>query len=624
MNTIRAVILAGGKGHRLDKFGTPKPLVRVGRRALISRIVGMLQTAEVQDISVLVSHEDNLVGSFIIKKFGVTNGVKIIKSKKSVSSELGAFLSIEHDKELDLLVTACDIVFEKNPFRKLIKHKVKRGDIRALVSKSSTYNTASGAHVKFLCTKDTVISVGPELKHYDGMLVGAYLFSKDAWLNFKKVGTQHSKKYTDTIFNIVAKDGHLRACNLGNNEWYDINTPEVLIRAELLEHKAAERRYVLPVIRKDTKLTDISPTAYFYNKKKIRTDIIIESGLLSNISSKSILPKGYEKSPHFIITDKRVDMLYGKKLHNDLKKQGWIVDKIVIEEGEGVKAIETFVALAQILLEKGIDKQSLIISLGGGVVNNIAGFLASTLYRGIGLIHIPTTLLAQNDAAIGIKQGVNGPKGKNLLGVKYSPMRIIVDPKTLLTLSDRQIRDGLNECIKHALAQDKKFYSYLLNYSGSIRDIAFFEKIIKKNIELKIELMENDFDEEKEALALLYGHEVGHAIEYLSGFQFGHGEAIAIGMRVSSEIALLLGVAKEKTLEAHKDIFKKYKIRATIPKTILRESIMNMLKYDKKFHGGDVYFSLVSTVGKLWNVKGEYLIPVNEAIILKAIERSYS
>jgi 3-dehydroquinate synthase len=593
MRPLRAVILAGGRGHRLDKYRTPKPLVRVGGRTLLSRMVGMLQTAGVEDISILIQEDDTSIESFIIKKFGEQNGVRIFKPNVSTKNEKEALLSIPQDDAKDTLITACDLVFEKNPFHEFIRQAVRSKNISALVSIDRASFEKSGAKVKSLCTKETIEAVGAVITHSDSMLVGTYVFSPEAFSDFCKLGKKNDDtEYTDSLFSRFAKEGRLIPHTIGKNEWYDINTPDILLRAELLEQRLIADRFKVPFLDSFKQRDSFKSTATFYNRKKQRSDILVERGILKNLSERDILPQEYIKSPHFIITDKQVNALYGERLQKDLQKKGWTIDKIVIEEGEGVKAIDTYVILAQELLERSIDKRSIIISLGGGVVNNIAGFLAATIYRGIGLVHIPTTLLAQNDAAIGIKQGVNGPKGKNLIGAKYSPMRIIVDPDVLQTLTERQLKDGLNECIKHALAQDKSFYSFLEGYKGPLADLDFLENIVKRNIDLKIKLMQNDFDEEREALVLLYGHEVGHAIEYLSGFTYGHGEAIAVGMRVSIEIANILGIASKATVHAHKTLFKKYKISTTIPKSITPEAIMDMLRFDKKFHGGDVYFSL--------------------------------
>lgn len=622
MHNLRAVILAGGKGNRLDKYGTPKPLVRVGGRTLLSRTIGMLQTAGIKDISVLVSKDDQTVSAFIIKKFGSHGSVGIIRPKEEPSSEFEAMLSVENDDAADIIITATDLVFASNPYQDLVR--TRKSDITALVCTDAKRNSASGAKVKSLCANDKIIAVGAKLEHFDSMLVGTYRFSPKGFAEFKKRGIAfHKESYPDKLFEDFAKEEKLGACSIGSIEWYDVNTPETLIRAELLSEKLSEQRISFSLLKKFESQSTFKPTTHFNNNKKQRTDILIERGILHRLDEQDIIPEEYSKSPHFIITDKRVYELYGKKIENSLLGRGFKIQTLIVEEGEGSKAIETYTMLAQDLLERGIDKRSIIISLGGGVINNIAGFLAATIYRGIGLIHIPTTLLAQNDAAIGIKQGINGPMGKNLIGSKYSPMRIIVDADVLQTLSERQIRDGLNECIKHALAQDRKFYDYLMKYEGNIADLSFLEHIVKKNIELKVKLMQHDFDEEREALVLLYGHEVGHAIEYLSGFSYGHGEAIAVGMRVSIEIASLLEKVSPEVIEQHKALFKKYGIKTTIPASITVESIMNMLRFDKKFHGGDVYFALISKIGTLYSRKGEYLIPVSESIIVKALENSY-
>jgi 3-dehydroquinate synthase len=272
------------------------------------------------------------------------------------------------------------------------------------------------------------------------------------------------------------------------------------------------------------------------------------------------------------------------------------------------------------VLEKGIDERSVLVSLGGGAVCNVCGFIASTLYRGVGLIHVPTTLMAQCDASISHKQALNGRRGKNLVGAYYAPIRIVVDVNFLATLEDWLIPDGLAEVLKHALGQDKAYLDELFAYDGDIRAPEFLERVIKRNIELKCELMAVDPKEHAAGMVLQYGHNVGHAVEYLSGYELSHGEAIAIGMMVSARTARLLGGCDDEMVELHRKLIAKYQLPTMIPATMRMSDILDALRYDKKYLSEGVRMALLSGPGELWQVKGDYAIPVSEDVLTAAIE----
>lgn len=366
-------------------------------------------------------------------------------------------------------------------------------------------------------------------------------------------------------------------------------------------------------------------TAYkqIITSKEQLSDVIIERDIIANYNFGNIIPKENINSVHVLVLDAHLTHLYGKALLKKINASGFKFRVIEVESGEDLKTIENYVKLSEQILELDIDSNSFLVSFGGGTVNNIVGFIASTLYRGLGLIHIPTTLMSQCDAAIGIKQGVNTKNGKNLLGSFYEPYKIIVDPTFLLSNSLIQLKDGLVECIKHALAQDNQFYQYLLEYEGDINDINFLHNIIVKNITLKIELMNIDSKERKEALVLQYGHTFGHIIEHLSDYTIGHGFAVSIGMRIVAEIAVIGKVAEEDLVKKHIKLMKKYKLPYCIPKYIELEDIINDLKHCKRYTAGSYSFVVTKDIGLLYSDKDQYSYECDSEIIKKAILRSY-
>jgi 3-dehydroquinate synthase len=271
-----------------------------------------------------------------------------------------------------------------------------------------------------------------------------------------------------------------------------------------------------------------------------------------------------------------------------------------------------------------MDEGSVIVDVGGGVVNNMAGFLAATLYRGVELIHIPTTTMAQVDAAIDFKQAVNSKKGKNLTGAYHPASHVLIDPDTLATLPERHIRNGLAESLKHAITQDAEFFQWLLKNERPLTDLDFWETVIRRTIALKVPLLNGDPHDEANEMLPQYGHSIGHAVEHVSGYAFLHGEAVAIGMCVSAEIARLIGVCDEATVEAHYQLCSRYGLPTQIPQSINVEDVLNTIRYDKHYLGSLPRMALVSSVGTVWKDQGVVSIPIDYPILARAIEANQS
>lgn len=275
------------------------------------------------------------------------------------------------------------------------------------------------------------------------------------------------------------------------------------------------------------------------------------------------------------------------------------IEIIEIEAGEGIKNIATCVEIWSILSELGADRKSLIINLGGGVITDIGGFIASTFKRGIDFINIPTTLLGMVDASIGGKNGVDLGNLKNQIGVINVPKMLIIDTSFLETLSQKEMRSGLAEMLKHGLIYDKMYWEQFLNLSGI--DFADFDALIYRSIAIKNEIVSQDPTENGIRKALNFGHTLGHAIEshFLeSATPLLHGEAIAIGMILESFIS------KEKGLLTKDEFHQiKYTITDIFEKHIFTkndiECIQNLLIHDKKNEYGKVQFALIKGIGNI-------------------------
>ncbi len=204
----------------------------------------------------------------------------------------------------------------------------------------------------------------------------------------------------------------------------------------------------------------------------------------------------------FVFTDETVYGIYGARFEQLLRSNGYIVNTIILPDGEESKSIANYVYLVDRVMRRNVDEKSLFVSLGGGVVCNVCGFIASTIYRGMSLMHIPTTLMSQCDAAISHKQGINSHMGKNMIGSYFAPNLIVVDPTLLSSMPSRRISDGLAEVIKHGLGQDARYADMLSSYSGSMESTDFLRTVIRKNIELKQALLATDPFERHEGMVL--------------------------------------------------------------------------------------------------------------------------
>ena len=306
-----------------------------------------------------------------------------------------------------------------------------------------------------------------------------------------------------------------------------------------------------------------------------------------------------------------------------LETLGYDVHKIVVPDGEDAKTLDVFSKLADHVLSVGIDKHSVLLSLGGGAVANICGFIASTLHRGIGLIHFPTTLLAQCDASISHKQAVNAPHGKNLVGSYYAPLKIIVDPQVLATLEDWLLPDGFGEIVKHALCQDPGLLKMLDDHDGDLTDLDFLEMTVRRTIELKCEVIDVDPKEKREAVVLIYGHELGHAIETVSHRPgslccLSHGQAVAIGCVVSARVSVALGCCDASVIDRTIDLCAKYHLPTQVPADQSIDAIMKALKKTKVYSVEGCHFALLEHVGRLFNVDNDYHLPVMDDVIRAA------
>lgn len=355
------------------------------------------------------------------------------------------------------------------------------------------------------------------------------------------------------------------------------------------------------------------------NLGKRSYQIIVGSGNLSLLGK--YITKLRLGTHAYIITNATIKNKYGRLAENSLKKSGFKVKFKIVPDSEKSKSIEITTAVIKDLARFDIKKRVFIVALGGGVIGDLSGFIASIYKRGIPYIQVPTTLLAQVDSSIGGKTAIDLSEGKNLVGAFYQPGLVLSDIALLKTLNRRQLSNGLAEAIKYGVIKDQGLFVYLeKNYKNIIkREEGALEYIVTACAKIKAGIVSLDEREEKGLrTALNFGHTIGHAIEAASGFnKYNHGEAVALGMLIASEISVKLNLIQDSLLKRIESLIANAGLPVRI-KSISVEGILSKYYHDKKFIGSKNRFVLLSGLGRTKIVKA---IPLR--IIRWAIEKRF-
>ncbi|KPK90759.1 MAG: hypothetical protein AMJ94_08580 [Deltaproteobacteria bacterium SM23_61] len=330
-----------------------------------------------------------------------------------------------------------------------------------------------------------------------------------------------------------------------------------------------------------------------------------------------ILSKNGWARRYFLFLDDRVDALHGDRALAILKERGLAAEKIVFPAGEDFKNIHTCTELAERLLERGADRTSALIALGGGVVGDLTAFVASIYMRGIPHVQVPTTLLAQVDSSIGGKTGVDLPSAKNLLGTFAQPKAVFIDLAFLETLPEREFTNGLAEIVKYGIIEDPGLLGDLKKAIEAFRskDPGPLERIIAQCCRIKKGIVESDETDRGLRRILNFGHTIGHAIEAESGFSVSHGEAVAMGMcgavLLSERLKYLSSLDREKIIAA----IGLAGLPVCIPASLDTEGILRGLRRDKKKEGDTIHFVLLKKPGMPFLNGG-----VSPSLVREAIE----
>ncbi len=323
-----------------------------------------------------------------------------------------------------------------------------------------------------------------------------------------------------------------------------------------------------------------------------------------------------------IISDDTVARLYAERLSSAIGAPSTTV--LTIPAGEASKTRKQWSRLTDELLDAGYGRDSAIVALGGGVVGDLAGFVAATYMRGIPVVQVPTSLLAMIDASIGGKTGVDTRAGKNLVGSFHHPALVIADPRALRTLPIEQLRSGFAEAVKHGVVASAADFDWLAGVVESIAraggppdDVA--RELVLRNLRVKVAVVERDEREGGLRKILNFGHTIGHAVESLSGYAMLHGECVSIGMVAEARIAALAGVGDPALEGLIRGLLRAAGLPTAVPRSHTPEAILACTRTDKKARGGTVEYALPEVLGAMAGADRGYAIPVSDSLVLDAL-----
>jgi 3-dehydroquinate synthase len=311
-----------------------------------------------------------------------------------------------------------------------------------------------------------------------------------------------------------------------------------------------------------------------------------------------------------VITDANVGPLYGRRVAETFGDRAVMFS---IPSGEAAKTRETWAQITDDMLAAGFARDTTVVAIGGGVVGDLAGFVAATYMRGVPIVQVPTTLLAMIDASIGGKTGVDTPGGKNLVGAFHQPALVIIDPQTLATLPANHFRAGLAEALKHGVVASAEYFDLVATVRESTaRDDATLLDVVSQSVRIKANVVLCDERESGMRKVLNFGHTIGHAIESVSNYRLLHGEAVAIGMTLEAHLAERLGIAEAGTATRIQDALTAIGLPTTMP-TLDRGAVLSATRADKKARAGRVEYALPECIGSMAGAATGWATPVADA-----------
>lgn len=342
----------------------------------------------------------------------------------------------------------------------------------------------------------------------------------------------------------------------------------------------------------------------------------IEAGLLERVID--WLPMAF--SCVVIISDTWVNRHYGRSLEQALRTLGKKTLRLTMPRGEKHKNIRNKCRLEQQMLAFGCDRDSLIIALGGGVIGDLAGFIAATYMRGIAYIQVPTTLLAMVDSSVGGKTAIDTAIAKNVIGAFWQPTAVIADIHCLNTLPRCQLINGLIEAIKMFLSCDRDSLDYVHTHIDAIllADDACLTCVVQRAVRVKASIVEQDERENRQRVVLNWGHTIGHALEQLSAYQLLHGYAVALGCLVEAKIAHLLGHLSASNYQWIESFFKRLDIGVEQLRPYAVDAVIQQTYRDKKKRAGAVHYVLLTGLGRVYSPAQVFAHAVPDDVVKRA------
>ena len=328
-------------------------------------------------------------------------------------------------------------------------------------------------------------------------------------------------------------------------------------------------------------------------------DIIIGTELAASIE-KFVCSAGFSARA-LIVSDTNVGKIYGSKLASVLRRAGLEPDLYLIPAGEHSKSLREAENIFTRAIELGLDRKSAVFTLGGGVVGDMAGFVAATYMRGVPFVQVPTSLLAQVDSSVGGKVAVNHPLGKNLIGAFYQPKAVFADLGTLKTLPKREIHTGLGEIVKYGIIYDEAFFRYLEEHAADVLELQqeAVLHVVARSCEIKAAVVSEDEKESGLRRILNFGHTMAHAIEKETGYvRYNHGEAVAIGMIGAAHISERLGMIDKATVHRVKGLIEQMRLPIKAEGCSV-DAMYHDIFHDKKTVNGKVTWVLMENIGKV-------------------------
>jgi 3-dehydroquinate synthase len=351
-------------------------------------------------------------------------------------------------------------------------------------------------------------------------------------------------------------------------------------------------------------------------------DILIAPSLLDTAGA--IIQNAAPAHRYAIVTDTNVGPLYAARLAAQFPKNSVLT--LTVPAGEAYKTRDTWSTLTDQLLANNFGRDSTVIALGGGVVGDLAGFVAATFMRGVSFVQVPTTLLAMIDASIGGKTGVDTPAGKNLVGAFHQPQAVLIDPTVLETLDLAHLRTGLAEAVKHGVIADETYFQFLQNANDRLlrpdptdRDPEFTFRLIERSVQIKADVVGRDEHEHGVRKILNFGHTVGHAIELLSGFALAHGDAVAIGMALETAAAERAGIADAGTAERIVDTLTRIGLPHIRPTGPTANQIIDVMRGDKKSRAGSIEYALPTRIGVMAGADTKYGVRLDDTLMREVV-----